>query len=361
MAIENLFHAVNVRSALKLGHARGVAMLAAVEAGVPVFEYTPAEIKRAVVGYGRAEKHQVQQMVKLILGLAEPAVTARRRRCVGGRHLSRAFGAAGPHCRSDRADAAQGRRDQLAAVSTRTVVIAHLRGRILEKQPNRIVVDANGVGYDVSVPLSTFYGLGDPGSEIALRIHTHVREDALSLYGFATRLEQELFERLISISGIGPKLALAVLSGIEPPELVRAIERADLARLTAIPGVGKKTSERIIVELKDRLPRAPVASAGERRGARAAGHQGRRPLCVDQPGVSSATRRKSRGRGRQGDAGRRFRTDAATGVERIGSVAAGRCTRAGRRPDQASPANTCRTHVSSRPRASRKTRSTKPA
>jgi Holliday junction DNA helicase RuvA len=141
-------------------------------------------------------------------------------------------------------------------------VIAHLRGRILEKQPNRIVVDANGVGYDVSVPLSTFYGLGEAGSEIALRIHTHVREDALSLYGFATRLEQELFERLISISGIGPKLALAVLSGIEPPELVRAIERADLARLTAIPGVGKKTSERIVVELKDRLPRTPVAAAG---------------------------------------------------------------------------------------------------
>jgi Holliday junction DNA helicase RuvA len=138
-------------------------------------------------------------------------------------------------------------------------VIAQLRGRILEKQPNKIVVDVNGVGYDVSVPLSTFYGLGDTGSEIALRIHTHVREDALALYGFATRIEQELFERLISVSGIGPKVALAVLSGIEPPELVRAIERADLARLTAIPGVGKKTSERIVLELKDRLPRAPVA------------------------------------------------------------------------------------------------------
>jgi holliday junction DNA helicase RuvA len=134
-------------------------------------------------------------------------------------------------------------------------VIAQLRGRILEKQPNRIVVDVNGVGYDISVPLSTFYGLGDTGSEIALRIHTHVREDALALYGFGTRLEQDLFERLISISGIGPKVALAVLSGIEPPELVKAIERADLARLTAIPGVGKKTSERIVVELKDRLPR----------------------------------------------------------------------------------------------------------
>jgi Holliday junction DNA helicase RuvA len=138
-------------------------------------------------------------------------------------------------------------------------VIAHLRGRIFEKQPNRIVVDAGGVGYDVFVPLSTFYGLGDAGSEIALRIHTHVREDALLLYGFATRLEQELFERLIGVSGIGPKLALAVLSGIEPPDLIRAIEQADLARLTAIPGVGRKTAERLVLELKDRLPRPPAA------------------------------------------------------------------------------------------------------
>ena len=133
-------------------------------------------------------------------------------------------------------------------------MIAHLRGRVLEKGPTRIVVDVAGVGYDVSVPLSTFYGLGEPGSEVALRIHTHVREDALALYGFATDLEQTLFERLIGISGIGPKVALAVLSGIEPPELIRAIERSDLARLTAIPGVGKKTSERIVLELKDRLP-----------------------------------------------------------------------------------------------------------
>jgi holliday junction DNA helicase RuvA len=141
-------------------------------------------------------------------------------------------------------------------------VIAYLRGRIFEKHPNRLVVDVGGVGYDVSVPLSTFYGLGEPGSEIALRIHTHVREDALALYGFASRLEQDLFERLIGVSGIGPKLALAVLSGIEPPELVRAIERGDVARLTAIPGVGKKTSERIVLELKDRLPRAQPAAAG---------------------------------------------------------------------------------------------------
>ena len=141
-------------------------------------------------------------------------------------------------------------------------MIAHLRGRILEKHPNRLVVDVNGVGYEVFVPLSTFYGLGEPGSEIALRIRTHVREDAFLLYGFATVLEQDLFERLVGVSGIGPKVALAVLSGMEPVELVRAIERADVARLTAIPGVGKKTSERIVLELKDRLPRTQAAPAG---------------------------------------------------------------------------------------------------
>jgi len=147
-------------------------------------------------------------------------------------------------------------------------LIAHLRGRISEKHPNRVVVDVSGVGYDVFVPLSTFYGMGEAGSDIALRIHTHVREDALQLFGFATSLEQELFERLIGVSGIGPKVALAVLSGIEPKELIRAIERGDLARLTAIPGVGKKTSERIVLELKDRLPRVsadivPVMGDGD--------------------------------------------------------------------------------------------------
>ena len=148
-------------------------------------------------------------------------------------------------------------------------MIAQLRGRILEKHPNRIVVDVNGVGYDVFVPLSTFYALGEPGADAALRIHTHVREDVIALYGFATLLEQELFERLIGIGGIGPKVALSVLSGIEPLELIRAIESGDVARLTAIPGVGKKTSERIVLELKDRLPRPQLAAviAGDSAGA----------------------------------------------------------------------------------------------
>lgn len=132
-------------------------------------------------------------------------------------------------------------------------MIAHLRGQLLEKHPNRVIIDVQGVGYDVHVPLSTFYEMADPGAEIALRVHTHVREDALMLFGFATLLELQIFERLIGVSGIGPKLALAVLSGIETNELVTAIRQADVARLTAIPGIGKKTAERIGLELKDKM------------------------------------------------------------------------------------------------------------
>ena len=142
-------------------------------------------------------------------------------------------------------------------------MIAFLRGRVLDKHPNRIVVDVNGVGYELYVPLSTYYSVGDAGTEISLRVHTHVREDALQLFGFLTPLEQLLFERLIGISGIGPKLAIAVLSGIESRELVVAVQRADIARLTRIPGIGKKTAERIVLELKDRLGDVAPAAAGD--------------------------------------------------------------------------------------------------
>jgi Holliday junction DNA helicase RuvA len=150
-------------------------------------------------------------------------------------------------------------------------LIARLKGTLVDKTPNRVVIDVAGVGYDVLVPLSTFYGLGEAGSDIALRVHTHVREDVIALYGFSSALEQDLFERLIAINGIGPKLALAVLSGIDPGELVRAIRAQDVARLTRIPGVGKKTAERIGLELKDRLPHAaatseaPAATGDDRR------------------------------------------------------------------------------------------------
>ena len=139
-------------------------------------------------------------------------------------------------------------------------MIALLRGNLIEKHPSRLIVDVGGVGYDVLVPLSTFYVVGDAGAGVTLRVHTHVREDVIALYGFATGLEQDLFERLIAINGIGPKLALAVLSGIEPAELIKAIRVQDVARLTAIPGVGKKTAERIVLEMKDRLPAALQAT-----------------------------------------------------------------------------------------------------
>ena len=152
-------------------------------------------------------------------------------------------------------------------------MIAFLRGRVIDKQPNRLIVDVQGVGYDVHVPLSTFYDAGDPGADITLRVHTHVREDALQLYGFLTALEQQVFERLIGISGIGPRLAIAVLSGIDPRDLVGAVHRGDVARLTAIPGVGKKTAERIVLELKDRLKQFDTGPAA---GAMAASTPGDR-------------------------------------------------------------------------------------
>lgn len=136
-------------------------------------------------------------------------------------------------------------------------MIGFLRGRIADKQPNKLIVDVQGVGYEVQVPLSTFYDVGEVGAEVTLRIYTHVREDALQLYGFLTDLERQLFERLISVSGIGPKLAIAVLSGMDPRDLLACVQRGDVARLTAIPGVGKKTSERLVLELKDRLAQLP--------------------------------------------------------------------------------------------------------
>jgi len=142
-------------------------------------------------------------------------------------------------------------------------MIAALRGRILEKTPNRIVVDVQGVGYEVHIPLSTYYELGGDGADVHLRVYTHVREDVLNLYGFLTELERQMFERLISVSAIGSKLAVAVLSGLETRELVAAVQRADVARLTTIPGVGKKTAERIVLELKDRLVALAAATVEE--------------------------------------------------------------------------------------------------
>ncbi len=132
-------------------------------------------------------------------------------------------------------------------------MIGLLRGRLLEKRPNQVILDVGGVGYLVAVPLSTFAALGELHAEVTLLIHTHVREDTLALYGFLSQREKHLFELLLGASGVGPSLALKILSGMNVEELVPAIRTGDLARLTKIPGVGRKTAERMVVELKDKL------------------------------------------------------------------------------------------------------------
>ena len=132
-------------------------------------------------------------------------------------------------------------------------MIGHLRGRLVDKRPNQLLVDVGGVGYQVYIPLSTFYALGELHDEVTLLVHTHLREDAIALYGFLTSREKHFFELLISASGVGPGLALKILSGMSVDELVPAIRRSDLVLLTRIPGVGKKTAERIVVELRDKL------------------------------------------------------------------------------------------------------------
>jgi holliday junction DNA helicase RuvA len=137
-------------------------------------------------------------------------------------------------------------------------MIGQLRGRLTDKRPNQVLVDVGGVGYVVQVPLSTFAALDDLHTEVTLLIHTHVREDALSLYGFLSSREKHFFEMLLSASGVGPSLALKILSGMSVDELVPAIRGSDLARLTRIPGVGRKTAERIIVELRDKLDAVAV-------------------------------------------------------------------------------------------------------
>jgi len=133
-------------------------------------------------------------------------------------------------------------------------MFAHLRGILLEKHPNQAIVEAGGVGYDVTIAVPTYTKLPDVGAEVRLRIHTHVREDALALYGFLSQDEKSLFEKLISVSGIGPTLAVKVLSGLSAPDLIGHIRRGEVEKLVRIPGVGKKTAERMILELRDKLP-----------------------------------------------------------------------------------------------------------
>lgn len=132
-------------------------------------------------------------------------------------------------------------------------MIAYLSGKLLEKQTNLAIVDVGGIGYEVSIPLSTYYELGEVGSDVSMRIYTHVREDAIQLFGFKTLRERDLYLRLISVQGIGPKMGIAMLSGMNADEIILAIRTDDLARLTSIPGVGRKTAERLVIELRDKI------------------------------------------------------------------------------------------------------------
>lgn len=146
-------------------------------------------------------------------------------------------------------------------------MIAHLNGKLLTKEPNAVIVDVAGVGYEVNIPLSTFYELENEGSNVQLRIYTHVKEDALQLYGFKTVRERELFVNFISVSGIGPKLGIALLSGMSTDELIASIKSNNLARLTLIPGVGRKTAERLIVDLREKMTALAASQVAEEPGA----------------------------------------------------------------------------------------------
>jgi len=147
-------------------------------------------------------------------------------------------------------------------------MIAHLSGTLLSKQATSVILDVNGVGYEITIPVSTFYDLEEPGATVQLRVYTHVREDALQLYGFKTARERELFLRLISVSGIGPKLGITLLSGMSADEMIASIRTNNLARLTLIPGVGRKTAERLVMELRDKVASLSSAELEEELGAK---------------------------------------------------------------------------------------------
>ncbi len=197
-------------------------------------------------------------------------------------------------------------------------MIAFLRGKLLEKHPNQVIVDTAGVGYDVVIPVSTFSALPDAGADVALRIYTHVREDALALFGFLTQQEKSLFEKLISVSGIGPSLAIKVLSGLATPAIIDAIRGGQVEQLVRIPGVGKKTAERMVLELKDKLEglgggSAPAGVAVKNRARAQCDRTGCAVGVAEfgmQPGVRGGCRAKSPSRGTSG----RFRTDVPQGA-----------------------------------------------
>ena len=239
LAIEDLYFGKNVRSAMAVGQASGVAMLAAAQHGIPCIAYTPQAIKMAVCGSGSAGKQQVQRMVGTLLGLPEAPDHRPRRRRPRGCDLPRR------RCR-----AAGGDRGRRGAGER---MIAAVRGEVLVRRPDHVVIDAGGVGYLLTVSAETLKSVPATGREAFLHAQLIPRDDSLALYGFASEEERELFGELVSVSGVGPKVAIAALSGGPARELLRAIAAGDAKRFQAVPGIGKRTSERIIVELREKV------------------------------------------------------------------------------------------------------------
>ena len=234
LAIERVFVARNAESALKLGQARGAALVAVPH--IPVFEYAATRVKQATTGSGKASKAQVQHMVRVLLSLSRGAPDRR-----GGRPRRRPLPR--PQPGSAGADAAGA-----------APVIGRLEGVLRDRQPPRLLVDVGGVGYELEAPMTTFYSLPPVGESVVLHTHLAVRDEVPCLYGFARRVERDTFRRLLRVSGVGGKVALALLSGLDADGLARCVQAGDAAGLARIPGIGKKTAERLLFELRDRLP-----------------------------------------------------------------------------------------------------------
>ena len=266
---------------MAVGQASGVAMLAAAQRGVACFAYTPQAIKMAVCGSGGAGKKQVQRMVGTLLGLPEPPTPD---------HAADALAVAICHGGGGGHRQAVATADEVVAAAAAGAagrMIAAVRGEVMVRRPDHVVIDAAGVGYRLTVSAETLKAVPAAGSEAFLHAELISRDDSLALYGFSSEEERDLFRQLISVSGVGPKVAIATLSGGSARELLRAIAAGDAKRFQAVPGIGKRTAERIIVELREK-----VAGALEEEVARRCGRGRRRARRSPATASStSATRR----------------------------------------------------------------------
>jgi Holliday junction DNA helicase RuvA len=245
VAVEQLYFGQNARTAFAVGQARGVALLSAGMAGVPCFSYTPQQVKLAVCGAGPPPRTRCSAWsARCCACPSTPSPTTRRTPLPWPSATPTAPLFARP-CRCP------GRRPALAAESG--AMIASVRGPVLLRRPGEVVLDAGGVGYRLAVSAETLRAVPAAGREATLHSHLVVRDDAIQLYGFATEAERELFLMLIGVQGVGPKVALAVLSGGTPRELLNAIATGDSARFQAVPGIGKRTADRVIVELREKV------------------------------------------------------------------------------------------------------------